>query len=175
MKGLVHIYTGNGKGKTTAAIGLGIRACGRGLKVLMVQFLKSAETGEMFAIKRLEPDFTLFRGTESRKFTWNMDEKELDEVKKEQKEIFDFAVSSACSGQLDLLILDEVLTVVNMKMIALEDVVDFLKSRPEKLEVALTGRNAPEELVMLADYVSNIGAVKHPMDKGVKARKGIEF
>lgn len=175
MKGLVHIYTGNGKGKTTAAIGLGIRACGRGLKVLMVQFLKSAETGEMFIIKRLEPDFTLFRGKESRKFTWNMDEKELEEAKKEQKEIFDFAVNSACSGRLDLLIMDEVLTAVNMEMISLEDVVNFLNSRPEKPEVVLTGRNAPEELVRLADYVSEIRAVKHPMDKGVKARKGIEF
>jgi cob(I)alamin adenosyltransferase len=88
MNGLVHIYTGNGKGKTSAAVGLGARACGRGLKVLMVQFLKGTETGEMFTIKKLEPDFVLYRGTPLKKFTWEMSCEELETARNIQNEIF---------------------------------------------------------------------------------------
>ena len=175
MKGLVHIYTGSGKGKTTAAIGLGVRACGRGLKVLMVQFLKGAETGEIFAIKRLEPDFVLQRGRGPKKFTCNMEPEELEQAKKVQRELFETAVGSAMTGKWDLLILDEIMAAINEGMINACDVEDFIKNKPDKLELVLTGRNAPQELIALADYVSDVRAVKHPIEKGVKARKGIEI
>jgi len=173
-KGLVHIYTGNGKGKTTAAIGLGIRACGRGFKVLMVQFLKGAETGELDTLKKLEPDFMLYRGTELRKFVWNMSDEEKREAGRIQRDIFSHAVKEASSHQWDLLILDEIMAAMTNGFIPVGDVADFIRNKPDKLEVVLTGRNAPAELVELADYVSEIKAVKHPMDRGVPARKGIE-
>ena len=174
MKGLVHIYTGDGKGKTTAAIGLGIRACGRGFKVLMVQFLKGAETGEMHTLKKLEPDFVLYRGTEIKKFTWNMNAEELRLTRKEQEEIFDHALAAAQNGSCDILIMDELIGAVATGMIQIKAVADFIRNKPDKLELVLTGRDAPAELVELADYVSDIKTVKHPMDKGIPARKGIE-
>jgi cob(I)alamin adenosyltransferase len=174
LKGLVHIYTGNGKGKTTAAIGLGIRACGRGMKVLMVQFLKGTDTGEIYTLKKLEPDFTLHRRTEVKKFTCSMSKKEKDEAKAVQKELFDFAVNSMKSGEWDLIILDEIMAAISSGFIEVDNVVDFIKGRPDNVEIALTGRNAPAELILLADYVSEIRAVKHPMKKGIPARKGIE-
>ena len=174
MKGLVHIYTGDGKGKTTASIGLGIRACGRGFKVLMVQFLKGAKTGEMDTLRKLAPDFMMHRGKGIKKFIWQMTEEEVEEFKKGQQGVFNYAVEAADSGKWDLLILDEILGAVSSNIIDLKVVVNLVKSKPDKLEIVLTGRNAPQELIDLADYVSEIQAVKHPMDKGVPARKGIE-
>lgn len=174
MKGLVHIYTGDGKGKTTAALGLGIRAYGRGFKVLMVQFLKGAETGEMHTLKKLEPGFILHRGTEITKFTWNMTEEELKQTKKIQADIFNYAVDAAMCGGWDLVILDEVLGAIGAGLIDVKSVAEFVHDKPDHVELVLTGRNAPAELVELADYVSEIHAIKHPMEKGVPARKGIE-
>lgn len=175
MKGLVHIYTGEGKGKTTAAIGLGIRAYGRGFKVLMVQFLKGMETGEKIVIDALAPDFTLYRGKEIKKFTWNMNEEELAELKKDMQDTVRYAADAASTGHWDMLILDEILGCISGGFVALQEVVDLIKGKPEKLEIVLTGRNASKELIELADYVSEIKAVKHPFEKGVQARKGIEF
>lgn len=175
MKGLVHIYTGDGKGKTTAAVGLGVRACGSGLRVLMVQFLKCAPTGEIRTLKALEPGFVLYRGTGPKKFTWEMNPEEKNQTAAEQERILQYAVNKASEGGYDLLILDEVLGAVGSGMLAKEAVIEFVKNKPENVELVLTGRGAPSELVGLADYVSEIRAVKHPVDKGIKARKGIEF
>ena len=174
MKGLVHIYTGDGKGKTTAAIGLGIRAYGRGMKVLMVQFLKGAETGEMNTLEALKPGFLLYRGKEIVKFTWNMSEEELVETRQIQKEILEYAVREIGKGGWDMLILDEVLGALYSGMLELRDVAGFVKDKPENLELVMTGRNAPVELVEMADYVSEIKCIKHPMEQGIPARKGIE-
>lgn len=174
MKGLVHIYTGNGKGKTTAAIGLGVRACGRGLRVLMVQFLKGADTGEIHTIKKLGPGFILYRGIEIKKFTWNMTADELEETRQLQQEIFRYAAEAALSGNWDMIILDEVMGALSTGMLQKQDVVRFIMDKPEKLELVLTGRDAPDELVAHSDYVSEIKAVKHPMEKGIPARIGIE-
>ncbi|NJD03379.1 MAG: cob(I)yrinic acid a,c-diamide adenosyltransferase [Ruminiclostridium sp.] len=174
MKSLIHIYTGNGKGKTTAAIGLGIRAYGRGFKVLMVQFLKGADTGEIHTLKKLEPGFLLYRGTEIKKFIWNMNEAELRQTARIQQDIFNYAVDAAICGGWDMVIMDEILGAVSSGMVDLNEVVQFIKDKPDNFELVLTGRNAPPELVELADYVSEIKAVKHPMEKGIPARKGIE-
>lgn len=175
MKGLIHIYTGNGKGKTTASVGLGVRACGRGLKVLMVQFLKGAPTGELFSLKALEPGFELYRGTETKKFTWQMNEVERAQTAAEQRSILEYAVNSASKGGIDLLILDEVLGAISTGMLSKDAVLEFVRNKPRDLELVLTGRGASPELVELADYVSEIEAVKHPSEKGVNGRKGIEF
>ncbi len=174
MKRLVHIYTGDGKGKTTAAVGLGIRAYGRGFKVLMVQFLKGADTGEIHTLKKLEPEFMLHRGKEIKKFTWNMNAEEVRETARAQQDIFNYAVDAAMCGGWDMVILDEILGAVGTGMIDLKEVVNFIKDKPDSFELVLTGRNAPAELVELADYVSEIKAVKHPMEKGIPAREGIE-
>lgn len=174
MKGLVHIYTGDGKGKTTAAVGLGIRAYGRGLKVLMVQFLKGAETGEMKTLEALKPGFRLYRSKEILKFTWNMTEEELAETRQVQKEILEYAVNEINKGGWDMLILDEALGALSSGMLELKELMEFIKGKPDCLELVLTGRDAPEELIELADYVSEIKCIKHPMEQGIPARKGIE-
>lgn len=175
MRGLIHIYTGEGKGKTTAAVGLGVRACGQGMRVLMVQFLKGMPTGEMYSLKKLEPGFVLHRGTETKKFTWQMTDEEKAQAAAEQREIFDYAVSAAQNGECDLLIMDEVMGTLSTGMIEKERLLRFISHKPEKLELVLTGRDAPLELSSVADYVSEISAVKHPDRKGISARKGIEF
>jgi cob(I)alamin adenosyltransferase len=175
MKGLIHVYTGDGKGKTTAAIGLGVRASGRGLKVLMVQFLKGTPTGELFSLKLLEPGFELYRGKELKKFTWEMSQEEKVQTAAEQQELFQYAKTAALRGGTDLLILDEALGAITTGMLSKADVLEFVQNKPESLELVLTGRNAPAELTELADYVSEIRAVKHPAEKGIMGRKGIEF
>ncbi len=175
MNGLVHIYTGNGKGKTTAAVGLGVRAWGNGMKVLFVQFLKGSPTGEMKVFDQLKPNFTFYRGKQVKGFIWNMTEEQKEELKQVTREDFEFAREQALSDAYDVLILDEVMASISNKLIQVEDVVDLIRNKPQKLEIIITGRNAPGELVQLADYVSEISAVKHPFEKGIPARKGIEF
>jgi cob(I)alamin adenosyltransferase len=174
MTGLVHIYTGNGKGKTTAAVGLGVRAYGRGFKVLLVQFLKGTDTGELNTLKLLEPDFTVHRNDEIKKFIWDMTPDEIEDTKKIQQNIFNFGKDAIMSGKWDLVIMDEIMAAITLEFVELQDVIDLVKNKPKKVELVMTGRNAPDELVELADYVSEIKPVKHPMEKGIKARKGIE-
>lgn len=175
MRGLVHIYTGNGKGKTSAAVGLGIRAYGRGFKVLMVQFLKGTKTGEMIAIEKLSPGFTLYRGESTGKFIWQMTNQEKEHEKKVQNGLLDYARGAASNGEWDMVILDEIMAAISTGMVGIADVVQLIEGRHEKVELILTGRNVPERLIDLADYVSEIKEVKHPMKKGIGARKGIEF
>lgn len=175
MRGLVHIYTGNGKGKTSAAVGLGIRAYGRGFKVLMVQFLKGTETGEAFTIKKLSPGFTIYRGKSTRKFFWQMNNEEKEFERNVQNELLEYALEAVTSGEWQMVILDEIMAAIENGMVKAEDVVKLIKDRDNDVELVLTGRNAPKELVELADYVSEIKEVKHPMKKGIAARKGIEF
>jgi len=174
MRGLVHIYTGNGKGKTTAAVGLGMRAWGRGMKVLMVQFLKGMESGELITINRLDSNFTVNPGKALGKFTWEMNEEELREAAVLQRQQFDYALKEMKSDKWDVLILDEIMAAITTGMIALEDVLELINSKPERLEIVMTGRNAPDRLIELADYVSDIQEVKHPLKKGIAARRGIE-
>ncbi|MHB1393411.1 MAG: cob(I)yrinic acid a,c-diamide adenosyltransferase [Clostridia bacterium] len=171
----IHIYTGDGKGKTTAAVGLGVRACGRGMKVLMVQFLKGAQTGEMFTIEKLKPDFELCRHKEIGEFSWNMTQEELKEMKQHIENLFQYAVKEAMSGRRDLIILDEIMAAITSGFIAMDEVLSFAKNKPSGLELVMTGRSASLKMIQFADYVSEIKAVKHPFAVGVPAREGIEF
>lgn len=175
MKGLVHIYTGDGKGKTTAAIGLGIRACGRGMKVLMVQFLKGMDTGELKTVEKLKPDFVIVRMNEQKEFIWNMNDEQKRKLQESVSETFDFVINAVKSGEWSVIILDEIMAAISNGLISVDAVADLVKSKPENLELVMTGRNAPQKLIALADYVSEIKAVKHPFENGVKARRGIEF
>ena len=163
--GLVHLYCGDGKGKTTAAMGLAMRAAGRGLRVLNVQFLKSTPTGELEILK-------LLRSSEQLGFTFRMNEEQKRRAAVIQQQLF--AGAKEQMRDTDLLILDEVMAAINAGMLQTEQVTGLLRERHAGLEVVLTGRNPPPELIELADYVSEIKKVKHPFDKGIAARDGIE-
>ena len=174
MEGLVHIYTGDGKGKTTAAVGLGLRAWGRGKKVLMVQFLKGMESGELIAIDKLGEGFMVNRGKFMGKFTWDMSKKERKESEALQKRQLEYAWKQMKTDQWDMLILDEIMAAITTGMIPPEDVLALIDDKPDRLELVLTGRNAPDQLVDAADYVSEIRERKHPFQRGIGARRGIE-
>lgn len=173
MFGLIHIYCGDGKGKTTAAVGLAVRCAGRGNKVLLVQFLKSRDSGELYSLAKL-PDIEVMRGKESKKFTFQMNEEEKHALLIEHNKMFEQVLAKIKNGGYSLLILDEVMGALNAKVFEMPKLIEFLRHKPENLEVVLTGRNPAPELVEIADYVSEMRKVKHPMDKGIMAREGIE-
>ena len=172
-KGCVHIYHGNGKGKTTAAIGLCVRAAGAGLKVLIYQFLKDNTSSERSVLKNI-PGITLVDGIDKAKFTFNMSSEEKQETGAYCRSMFCSLVQTAVQGNYDVLLLDEVLHVLRKDMISEEMLLDFLNERPDGMEVILTGYNPSKKLVDCADYVSHIVKEKHPFDKKLGARVGIE-
>ena len=175
-KGLLHIYTGEGKGKTTASIGLAVRAAGSGLRVLFVQFFKedSAHSGEKEVFRSAGLGIELVRSN-CRHPMFTKEKTDLERLKSTVAVTFKEATEKAASGGYGLLVLDEVISAINGGWLSLGDVIAFLEKRPEGLEVVLTGRNAPVELVKMADYVTEMLKIKHPFDAGVQARKGIEF
>lgn len=173
MFGLIHIYCGDGKGKTTAAVGLAVRCAGRGNKVLLVQFLKSRDSGELYSLAKL-PDIEVMRGKESKKFTFQMNEEEKHALLIEHNKMFEQVLAKIKNGGYSLLILDEVIGALNAKVFEMPKLIEFLRHKSENLEVVLTGRNPAPELVEIADYVSEMRKVKHPMDRGIMAREGIE-
>lgn len=173
-QGLVHIYCGDGKGKTSAAVGLAVRAAGRGMKVLLVRFLKTENSGEVEVLRSI-PGITVTPCDRTFGFVFRMTEEQKQEAACYYQGRFETAVAEAVQGQYDLLILDEILASCNYGMVQEQAVVEFLKNRPSGLEVVLTGRDPSENLLELADYVSEICMRKHPYQKGIPARKGIEF
>lgn len=168
--GRIHIYTGDGKGKTTAALGLALRAYGAGLKVMVVQFLKGRDTGELGPLARL--GIPVVRSSVE-KFIPDMTPAEREECRKEQHACLEEARKAAAA--CDLLVLDEAIGAAASGMIGPQELLHFVQNKPAHTELVLTGRGAPSELIALADYVSEIRSVKHPYDKGVPARRGIEF
>lgn len=173
-KGLIHIYTGDGKGKTTAATGLAVRAAGGGFRVLFVQFFKAidAPSGEKEILKKL-PGVEIIRSNVRHPvFTGGREDAAL---RGSILETFERVKQRVARGGLDMLVLDEVMSALNGGWLELEALTMFLKERPPGLEVVLTGRNAPTELVKAADYVTEMLKIKHPFDSGVRARRGIEF
>jgi cob(I)alamin adenosyltransferase len=170
--GKVQVYTGDGKGKTTAALGLAMRAVGKGYKVYMIQFMKgdinygelaTAEKLEGFTIKQMgRPSF--------------VDRKDPDPVDIQMAlEALEHGREIMQKGEHDILILDEVNCAVDWGLIEVDKVVEFIKAKPENLELVLTGRYAPKELIDLADLVTDMKEVKHPFQEGGKARDGIEL
>lgn len=175
-KGLIHIYTGEGKGKTTAGIGLSLRAAGSGLQVLIARFLKNNQSAELQAFERF-PNVKLVPNEKSFGFSkvWSKDPEKYRQASAYYSEMFHTAISEAVSGYYDVLFMDEIMAAVRLGVVDKEELVDFLKGKPDNLEVILTGRDAPSELIELADYVSEIHKIKHPFDKGIMARRGIEY
>lgn len=170
----IHIYCGDGKGKSTAAMGLALRAAGSGKKVLVTQFLKDGSSSELKILRDL-PNVWVLTCEEKFGFFWNMTEEQKAGAKKAYEGLFDEAVRVALREEVFLLVMDEFVAAYNHGMVDRERALGFLKGRPEGLEVVLTGREPAAELVELADYVSEIQKRKHPFDKGVAARKGIEM
>ncbi len=173
-KGLIQIYTGDGKGKTTASVGQGIRACGRGLKVYMVQFLKSSDTGEMNILQNID-GFDVFRFQKERGFFWTLGEEEIKEVQRETDMALEFIENTLRENTCDVLILDEIMGAISNGLIQIPKLLRILEQKPEGMEVIMTGRNVPKELKEMADLVTEMKKVKHPFDKGIGARKGIEY
>ena len=171
--GLVHIYCGEGKGKTTCSLGLTVRACGYGLRVLFMQFLKSGDSSELKILRSL-PGVEVMGTKPVKKFSFQMTEEEKAETRENNRQQFDDMVKLLEGNRYDMLVLDECLGAIEAGLLDEQLIVNFLRNRPEQLEVVLTGRYPTDELVELADYVSRIDKVKHPFDKGIPARAGIE-
>lgn len=171
-KGLVHIYCGDGKGKTTTSVGLMVRAAGSGKKVLFYQFLKDNSSSERNVLEKV-PEITLVRGRKMQKFTFQMNEQELDELRTYNNEMLDKLFEMA--KDYDMLVMDESVYAIGSNLLDEEKLIAHLEEKPFGLEVVLAGRNPSQKLMEHADYVSEIQKVKHPFDKGVSSRKGIEL
>lgn len=171
--GLLQVYTGDGKGKTTAAFGLAFRAYGRGFKVAVVQFMKTWVTGEVQLAETLE-NFHVKRIDTSPKFTWEMNEAELEELRLEIRKGFEYVRNLVKENKYDLLVLDEINHIIIKEFISKEEILEFIDSKPDTLEIVMTGRNAPDWLIEKADLVTEMKCIKHPFEKGIPARVGIE-
>jgi cob(I)alamin adenosyltransferase len=172
-KGLVQVFTGDGKGKTTAALGTIIRAAGHGLNIFIIFFIKGHYAyGEFSTLAKL-PNVKL-ASFGLRQFIYKS--REINPEEKRQAEAALAAAREAVNcGRYDLVVLDEINVALDYRLIAVDDVIDIVKNRPSHVELILTGRNADSRLIEIADLVTEMVKVKHPFDKGVKARRGIEY
>lgn len=174
-RGLVIVYTGEGKGKTTAALGMAVRAVGRGFKVLMIQFIKGSwHYGELEGVKALGPNFEITTGGKG--FVGIVDDKlPFEEHQKAAAETLAFAKEKVTSGEYDLVILDEINNAVKGNLIPIEGVLDLLDARPPDVHLVLTGRAAHPAVIERADLVTEMREVKHPYQKGILAQVGIDY
>ena len=170
-KGYIHIYTGPGKGKTTAALGLGLRAAGAGFIVHMIQFMKGRRYSEINSIENL-PNFTISQhGRDEFVSKENPEQIDIDLA----MDGFVHAKDLIKKNNHDMIILDELNVAVDFNLISVEKVIELIEKKPEKLELVMTGRNAHPELVKIADIVTEMLEIKHPYQQGIPARKGIDF
>ena len=175
QKGLVIVYTGGGKGKTSAALGLVLRAVGYNHKVCMVQFVKGSwHYGELDSAKRLAPEFELI--TAGKGFVGILDDKSpREEHVKAANDTLAISKEKMVSGKFDVVILDEINYAIQLELLKLNDVIDMIKSKPADLDLVLTGNHAAKEIIELADLVTEMKEIKHPFKSGIKAKKGIDF
>lgn len=172
MGGYVQVYTGNSKGKTTAALGLAFRAMGQGLKTYIGQFMKGQPYGELAAAKIASPYITIEQyGKDT--FTHVQNPPDPEDIKMAQDGLAK-ARAAMISGKYDIIVLDEIITSHYFQLISLGDVLSIIKDKPEKTEIVMTGRYAPQELIEAADLVTEMVEVKHYFNRGVGARNGIE-
>ncbi|MCL6638415.1 MAG: cob(I)yrinic acid a,c-diamide adenosyltransferase [Firmicutes bacterium] len=173
-KGLVLVDTGSGKGKTTAALGMALRAWGQGMKVLILQFIKGGwKYGELKAAEKLGPNFEIRQMGEG--FIRDAAEDAMESHRRAANEALAAARREIAGGKYDLIVLDEILYAVNYGLVDLKDVLALIDGKPSGLHLVLTGRNAPQEVIDRADLVTEMKEVKHPYQKGIPAQKGIEF
>lgn len=174
-EGKVAIYTGNGKGKTTAAIGQAIRAYGYGLKVYIVQFLKSRDTSELNVLNSLGENLKVFRFERERDFFWNLNEEEKKELKEDVDKAYNFIKKVLINEECDVLIIDEIMGVLGNKLLTENEVLELIKIKPSNMELIMTGRNVPRSIIEKADLVTEMKEVKHYFKDGTPARRGIEY
>ncbi|GMO28386.1 MAG: cob(I)yrinic acid a,c-diamide adenosyltransferase [Termitinemataceae bacterium] len=172
MPGLLHVYTGNGKGKTTAVVGLAVRCSGTGGKVVFAQFLKTSSTGELRSFQKL--GIKVIRSALNLGWTYKMDAATKRKCRAEQGAILDQVSAVLQNDDIDLIVLDEVLDAVSTGMLDDAKLQAFLDNKPENTELAITGRPVPQWLADRCDYFSQIEKIKHPFDNGTPARSGIE-
>ena len=175
MAGLVIVYTGGGKGKTTAALGLALRAIGYDKRVKMIQFIKGSwHYGEMHSSSRLEPEFDLM--AVGRGFVGILDDTSTPE---QHRQVAATAMAMACqdvaSGKYDIIILDEINYAVNLGLVSEKDVLELISGKPDQVDLVLTGNHAPESVIKAADLVTEMREIKHPFRHGARARRGIDF
>ena len=174
--GLVHAYTGDGKGKTTASVGLCVRAAGRGLRVLFCQFLKGRSSGELASLEKLGVTIMRMQDPEAQvKFTFQMTEEELNESRRQHAELLARAKAAAQAGEYDLVVLDESIVTVSIGLLEESALCDLIAHKSSGTELVMTGRGLPPALAERCDYISEIVMRKHPYEKGVQARRGIEY
>lgn len=170
--GKIHIYTGEGQGKTQAALGLALRALGRGFKVIIIQFMKGTDSGENLIQNKLAPDYEIYRFGHAKFIKkGEAEKKDIDLAKRGLA----FAKEVIQTRQPDILILDELNVALDFELLKVEEVLKFLDEVPSGIEIILTGRNAKKEIVDRADLVTDMKKVKHYYDKGLQARLGIEY
>lgn len=171
-KGIVLVITGNGKGKTTAAMGQALRALGHGFKVLVIQFMKGKKYGEVLCAEKLLPDLKIIPcGLDSFVMKDNPAPVDIELARQGLK----LAKEAIASGEYQMVILDEINVALDFKLIPLEEVLDLIRNKPDSIDLVLTGRYAPQEIIDLADTVSEVKEIKHHYAKGIKERAGIEF
>ncbi|MGB4269901.1 MAG: cob(I)yrinic acid a,c-diamide adenosyltransferase [Spirochaetota bacterium] len=172
MKGFVQCYTGNGKGKTTAAIGLAIRAAGWGKHSIIVQFLKGVKSGEQIALKRFNDLITIVTyGSKNFYIPGNNDA----EYKSLVHKAYNRCMEACGDSSYEIIICDEILTALHFKLITIKDIITLIQTRPYNAELILTGRYLPKKLHPYCDLITEMNDIKHYYEKGIKARKGIEW
>lgn len=169
--GLIHVYTGNGKGKTTAALGLALRAAGHDMKICIIMFLKGkCKYGEKNTVDKISNiEIHAYGGDDL--IIGKPTTKDFEEA----EEAFNHGWRAITSNKYDIVILDELTHAINLGLIQLKDVMELIEKKPLELELIITGRNAPSELLNVADYITEFNEKKHPYRKGIQARKGIEY
>lgn len=172
-RGMVHLYVGDGKGKSTAAVGLAVRARGQGLKALLCQFLKSGKSGEILMLEQLGVQIVSTR--HNGKFTFQMTDAERETTAQNCMAALDEILRLLEQASVDLIILDEVVDAVNAGLIPLDALLRFLRARPPHTEAVLTGRNPDPAIEAQADYYTEFRCRAHPYQQGAPARQGIEF
>ncbi len=171
--GLIQIYCGDGKGKTTAALGLAIRMAGAGFRVLIARFLKNDDSNEL-KILEIIPNIDVINTAKDFGFIWNMSEQEKEDAAACYTRLLTDSMDTAADKGYDMLILDEINVAVDLNLVKEDLLIQVIKNKPAHLELVLTGRNPSSSLLDLADYVSDIHCIKHPFETGILARTGIE-
>lgn len=172
-RGLIQVYTGNSKGKSTAAFGLAVRAAGHGFKVVVIQFMKTGQNyGEITGLKRLSPEVEVFSyGRPGFIHRGGVKPEDIDLARK----ALEHAEKVMLSGETDIVILDEINNALYFQLISVQEVLDFLAKKPDRVELVLTGRNVPGEIIETAHLVTEMKEIKHPFRLGIGSRKGIEY
>ncbi|WMC93535.1 cob(I)yrinic acid a,c-diamide adenosyltransferase [Kineothrix sp. MB12-C1] len=173
-KGLIHVYCGDGKGKTTASVGLALRAAGNGKRVIFSQFMKGNDSGELFAMEKIE-GIQIIRNTKNYGFYKDMSEEDKEEITKEHNEMLEKLLQAAMDEVCDMLILDEVTYPYDLDLIDKKKLRRLVEGKPESLELIITGRNPDGVFLQNADYITEMKAVRHPYEKGIPARRGVEY